>query len=77
MFSKYIGKKHFGKTELKFWKKDGKDVAIVCVAEKSDTPVAVRDHNDQNHFFVRGSSSSRELFGRQKQDYISENFSKQ
>jgi hypothetical protein len=75
LFSKYIGKEHFGKCYMSFWRKDGKDIAIVSVPEKSRTPVRLIDPKTKTErFFVRGSASTRELYGTTLKRYISDHF---
>lgn len=75
LFSKYIGKEHFGKCYLSFWRKDGKDIAIVSVPEKSKTPVGLIDFKTKTkRFFIRGAASTRELHGAALDRYISDHF---
>lgn len=75
LFKKYLGPEHFGKCTLQFWKKDRNDVAIVSVTERSNSPVYIKNFEDhKKHFFVRGSGTTRELFGDSLRRYLDENF---
>jgi hypothetical protein len=74
-FSKYLGKEHFRKVILDFWPREGKDVAIVGIPQKSSTPVYIKDQETRtDRFYIRGTGSTKELEGSKLKHYIKENF---